>query len=72
MGQLACKTAAGQAVAEVAAAQWKARLALRGCGKDDSRALAAQLLPERADDVRCAAAMPRPRCWLVLVVSDGE
>ena len=54
MGQLACLGVPASAVSEVPATQWKARVGLRGLSKDDSRALAAQVLPDHADDLKCA------------------
>ena len=57
LGQLATKDLAAVPIAEVPAVQWKSKFALRGTSKDDSRALAATLFPDRAADFRCGPAL---------------
>ena len=54
MGQLASNGVPADAVAEVTAAQWKTRWGLRGASKDDSRELAARIMPGQAEAFKCA------------------
>ena len=56
MGQLASKGVPAERIAEVTAVQWKTRLALRRCTKDDSRSVAQHVFPDCADAFRCASA----------------